>query len=158
MEGDTAIERSVKEFAYSKIQEKVYIDVSRSNTIHIRSCAKHGSTVLAMFWLRVLRHQNNYPMPKYPYKEVYDKKGKNKVKLCNNNNNNNNMYKYVFVCSNTTYSCNRVGLRWKVVGEMTGWLGSSVVECSHRQRKSLGEFARCTNIFHKMIYQDFEII
>ena len=27
--------------------------------------------------------------------------------------------------------CNRVGFRWKVVGEMSGWLCSSVVECSH---------------------------
>lgn len=81
MEGDTAIERSVKEFVYSKIQEKVYIDVSKSNTINIRPCTKHGSIALAMFWLRVLRHQNNYPMPKYPYKEVYDKHGKNKVFL-----------------------------------------------------------------------------
>ena len=30
----------------------------------------------------------------------------------------------------TLSKCDRVGLRWKVVGDMTGWLGSSVVECS----------------------------
>ena len=24
-----------------------------------------------------------------------------------------------------------VGFRWRIVGDMTGWLGSSVVECSH---------------------------
>lgn len=79
MDGDTAIERSIKEFVYSKIQEQVFVDVSRSNTINIRSRAKHGSIALAMFWLRVLRHKNNYPMPKYPYKEMYDKQGMNKV-------------------------------------------------------------------------------
>ena len=44
--------------------------------------------------------------------------------------------------------CNRVGLRWKVVGDMTGWLGSSVVECSHVQRKALGSSAGRTSIFH----------
>ena len=31
-----------------------------------------------------------------------------------------------------------VGFRWRIVGDMTGWLGSSVVECSHGQRKALG--------------------
>jgi len=75
MEVETAIERSVKDFVYNKIQEQVYLDVSKPNTICIRSLAAHGSTALAMLWMRVLRHQNNYPMPKYPYKEVYDKKG-----------------------------------------------------------------------------------
>ncbi|KAH3844692.1 uncharacterized protein LOC127872855 isoform X2 [Dreissena polymorpha] len=81
MEGETAIEKSVKDFVFSKIQEKVYLDVSTSNTICIKSCAKQGSIALAMFWLRVLRHQNNYPMPKFPYKDVYDKQGYYKVIL-----------------------------------------------------------------------------
>ena len=34
--------------------------------------------------------------------------------------------------------CNRVGLRRKGVGDMIGWLGSSVVECSRGQRNALG--------------------
>jgi len=79
MEGDTAIESSIKDFVYTKIQEQVYIDVSKSDTISIKPHAKHGSTALAMFWLRVLRHESNYPMPKYPYKDVYNKEGINKV-------------------------------------------------------------------------------
>ncbi|XP_053393623.1 uncharacterized protein LOC123524539 [Mercenaria mercenaria] len=81
MENETAIERSIKEFVYSKIQEQVYLDVSKSNTITVKHQSKHGSIALAMFWLRVLRHQNNYPMPKYPYKQLYDKNGSNKVIL-----------------------------------------------------------------------------
>ncbi|WAR18213.1 hypothetical protein MAR_000051 [Mya arenaria] len=81
MEGETAIEKSVREFVFAKIQEQVWLDVAKSNTICVQSRARQGSTALAMFWLRVLRHKNNYPMPKYPYKEVYDKQGTNKVIL-----------------------------------------------------------------------------
>ena len=44
--------------------------------------------------------------------------------------------------------CNRVGLRWRIVGDMTGWLGSSVVECLHGQRKALGSSPGLTTIFH----------
>ena len=33
--------------------------------------------------------------------------------------------------------CNRVGLRWNVVGDMPVWLGNSVVECSHGQGNTL---------------------
>ena len=36
-----------------------------------------------------------------------------------------------------------VGLRWRVVSEMTGWLGSSVVTCPHGQRKALGRATFC---------------
>lgn len=81
MENETAIEKSIKQFVYTKIQEQVYLDVSTSNTISVKHRSKHGSIALAMFWLRVLRHQNNYPMPKYPYKQLYDKNGYNKVIL-----------------------------------------------------------------------------
>jgi hypothetical protein len=81
MEGETAIERSIREFVYTKIQEQVFLDVSKSNTITVKHRSKHGSTALAMFWLRVLRHKNNYPMPKFPYKQLYDKHGNDKVKL-----------------------------------------------------------------------------
>ena len=41
-----------------------------------------------------------------------------------------------------------VAVRWRIVGDMTGWLGSSVVECSHGQRKALGSshiFSPATN-------------
>ena len=41
-----------------------------------------------------------------------------------------------------------VGLRWQVVGEMTGWFGSSVVECLHGQRKALGSSPGRATIFH----------
>ena len=81
MNGDTVIEKSIKNFVYSKIQEQVYLDVSQSNTVSIKHKSKHGSIALAMFWLRVLRHENNYPMPKYPYKDVYNKRGNNKVRM-----------------------------------------------------------------------------
>ena len=41
-----------------------------------------------------------------------------------------------------------VGFRWRSVGDMTGWLGSSVVECSHGQRKALGSSPGRATIFH----------
>ena len=41
-----------------------------------------------------------------------------------------------------------VGFRWRIVGDMTGWLGSSVVECSHGQRKALGSSPGRATIFH----------
>ena len=44
--------------------------------------------------------------------------------------------------------CNRVGFMWKVVGEMSGWLCSSVVECSHGQRKALRSSPGRATIFH----------
>ena len=46
------------------------------------------------------------------------------------------------------YHVTGVGLRWKVVGEMAGWLDSSVVECSHSQRKALGLSPGQATIFH----------
>ncbi|KAL3874356.1 hypothetical protein ACJMK2_037384 [Sinanodonta woodiana] len=78
---ETAIEKSIKHFVYSKIQEQVYLEVGQNLTISIKHRSKHGSTALAMFWMRVLRHQNNYPMPKYSYKELYDQKGNDKIIL-----------------------------------------------------------------------------
>ena len=44
--------------------------------------------------------------------------------------------------------CNRVELRWKVDDDMTVWLGSSVVECSHGQQKTLGSSPSQATIFH----------
>ena len=44
--------------------------------------------------------------------------------------------------------CNRVGLRSKVVGDMTGWLGGSVLECSHGQQKTLGLSPGRATIFY----------
>ena len=41
-----------------------------------------------------------------------------------------------------------VAVRWRIVGDMTGWLGSSVVECSHCQRKALGSNPGRATIFH----------
>ena len=41
-----------------------------------------------------------------------------------------------------------VGLRWKVVGDMTGWFGSSVVVCSRNQRKTLGLSPGQATFFH----------
>ena len=41
-----------------------------------------------------------------------------------------------------------VGFRWRIVGDMTGWLCSSVVECSHCQRKALGSSPGRATIFH----------
>ena len=81
MEEETVIEKNIKQFVASKINEDVALDVSRYNTVSVKHGSKRGSIALAMFWLRVFRHQNNYPMPKYPYKEVYDKQGSNKVLL-----------------------------------------------------------------------------
>lgn len=81
MDEETALEKSIKEFVFSKTNEEVYVDISRSNIISVKRKSKAGSVALAMFWLRVFRHQNNYPMPKYPYKELYDKQGNNKVIL-----------------------------------------------------------------------------
>ncbi|KAL4238585.1 hypothetical protein ACF0H5_003292 [Mactra antiquata] len=78
---ETDLEKYIKDFVYAKIQEMVYLDLATNNTISVKHRSKHGSVALAMFWLRVLRHQNNYPMPKYPYKDTYDKNGYNKVIL-----------------------------------------------------------------------------
>ena len=44
----------------------------------------------------------------------------------------------ILVAQNVHTKCNRVGFRWRIVGDTTGWLGSSVVECSHGQRKARG--------------------
>ena len=41
-----------------------------------------------------------------------------------------------------------VGFRWRIVGDMTGWLDSSVVECLHGQRKALGSSPGRATIFH----------
>ena len=41
-----------------------------------------------------------------------------------------------------------VGFRWRIVGDMTGRLGSSVVECSHGQRKALGSSPGRATLFH----------
>ena len=41
-----------------------------------------------------------------------------------------------------------LGFRWRIVGDMTGWLGSSVGECSHGQRKALGSIPGRATIFH----------
>lgn len=79
MDGESALEKSIKEFVFSKTNEEVYLDISKSNIVSVKRKSKAGSVALAMFWLRVFRHQNNYPMPKYPYKELYDKQGNNKV-------------------------------------------------------------------------------
>ena len=79
METETVIEKNIKAFVSSKTDEDVCLDVSKKNLISIKRRSKVGSIALAMFWLRVFRHQNNYPMPKYPYKELYDKQGNNKV-------------------------------------------------------------------------------
>ncbi|KAK3583324.1 hypothetical protein CHS0354_038934 [Potamilus streckersoni] len=78
---ETTLEKSIKNFVYSKIQEQVYLEVGKNLTIYIKHRSKHGSIALAMFWLRVMRHQNNYPMPKYSYKELYDQKGNDKIIL-----------------------------------------------------------------------------
>ena len=40
-----------------------------------------------------------------------------------------------------------VDFRWRIVGDMTGWLGSSVVECSHGQRKALGSITGRATLF-----------
>ena len=40
------------------------------------------------------------------------------------------------------------GFRWNVVGKMTGWLGSSVVDCSHGKRKNLGSSPGRATILH----------
>ena len=81
MEEETVIEKNIKQFVFSKINEDVALDVSKYNLISIKHRSKRGSIALAMFWLRVFRNQNNYPMPKYPYKELYDKQGTNKVHI-----------------------------------------------------------------------------
>ena len=45
-------------------------------------------------------------------------------------------------------NCNWVGLRWKVVGHMTGSLGSSMVEYWHSQRKTLGSSSGQATMFY----------
>ena len=44
---------------------------------------------------------------------------------------------------NKENSVTGVGFRWRIVGDMTGWLGSSVVECS--QPRSSHNFSPVTN-------------
>ena len=45
-------------------------------------------------------------------------------------------------------SVTRVAVRWRIVGDMTGWLGSSVVESSHGQRKALCSSPGRATMFH----------
>ena len=83
MEEEAVIEKNIKQFVFSKINEDVALDKSKCNLISIKHRSKGGSIALARFWLSVFQHQNNYPMSKYSYEERYDKP--NKVHITNEN-------------------------------------------------------------------------
>mgnify|MGYP000707680772 CR=1 FL=1 len=55
--------------------------------------------------------------------------------------------------------CNRVGLRCKVVGDMTGWLCSSVVECSidFLKLSNLNKLIRLIYTIRNFLTSGFEI-
>ena len=52
-----------------------------------------------------------------------------------------------YTCDKFHVSVTGVGFRWRLVGDMTGWLGSSVV-VSHGQLKALGSSPGRATIFH----------
>ena len=51
-----------------------------------------------------------------------------------------------------------VGLRWRVVSGMTGWLGSSVVTCPHGQRKALGRATYCAPNINNPLWRGGSVV
>ncbi|XP_071080430.1 uncharacterized protein [Haliotis cracherodii] len=68
---EPAIERDIRNFVATKTGERVYLYLAETSTVSIRHVRKSGSTVLAIFWIKVLQHQNNYPMQHFPYRKLY---------------------------------------------------------------------------------------
>ena len=71
MDEETAIEKRLRTFVSTKTGEGVYLDVSKEGTVCIKHASKRGSTVLAIFWINVLQHRNNYPVKHFPYRKLY---------------------------------------------------------------------------------------
>ncbi|XP_067680544.1 uncharacterized protein [Haliotis asinina] len=68
---EPAIERDIRNFVATKIGERVYLYLAEASKVSIRHVRKSGSTLLAIFWIRVLQHENNYPMQQFPYRKLY---------------------------------------------------------------------------------------
>lgn len=75
MEGETAIEKTIKHFVLRRTGDDVYLDLSTPNCICVKHKTQRGSVVLATMWCNVLQHNNNFPVSRYPYKKYYDANG-----------------------------------------------------------------------------------
>ncbi|KAJ8308585.1 hypothetical protein KUTeg_013459 [Tegillarca granosa] len=69
MEGETAIEKTIKHFVLRRTGDDVYLDLSTPNCICVKHKTERGSVVLATMWCNVLQHI------RYPYKKYYDANG-----------------------------------------------------------------------------------
>ncbi|KAL8589686.1 hypothetical protein ACOMHN_027194 [Nucella lapillus] len=75
------IERTIQEFVFDRTNEKVRLNLGTEGQVAIETVSPHGSTMLGVFWIRVLQHPNNYPVYRYPYKKLYKASGKHLVSL-----------------------------------------------------------------------------
>ncbi|KAK7504733.1 hypothetical protein BaRGS_00003761, partial [Batillaria attramentaria] len=114
-----AIEKEIQEFVFTRTGEKVRVDLGTEGQAAIVPVSHHGSTVLGIFWLRVLQHPNNYPPQHYPYRQLYRAAGKHLVSLRVDTVN-------IMVClvTGTLTICGTVALDWFVMrfsGIMTAY-------------------------------------
>ncbi len=72
------IEQFIHDFVLAKTQEHVELCLKSSIQIvqtprrnsKIRYRHRPGSTMLAIFWAKILQHEDNFPTSKYKYKQV----------------------------------------------------------------------------------------
>ncbi|XP_074658121.1 uncharacterized protein LOC141911056 [Tubulanus polymorphus] len=75
-----SIEYEIQKFVSAKSAEKVFLEVKQT-CISVKHSSKCGSTVLAILWVKVLQHANNFPASRYPYKKHKDHVGVEKLIL-----------------------------------------------------------------------------
>ena len=76
-----AIESMIQGFVFDRTGEKVKLVLGTEDQVAIEPISHHGSTMLGVFWLKVLQHPNNYPVEHYPYCKQYKAAGKHQVVL-----------------------------------------------------------------------------
>ena len=76
-----AIESMIQRFVFDRTGEKVKLVLGTEDQVAIEPISHHGSTMLGIFWLKVLQHPNNYPVEHYPYCKQYKAAGKHQMVL-----------------------------------------------------------------------------
>ena len=76
-----AMEKEIQAFVFGRTWEKVKLVLGTEDQVAIEPISHHGSTMLGIFWLKVLQHPNNYPVQHYPYSKLYKAAGKHQVTL-----------------------------------------------------------------------------
>ncbi|XP_041354358.1 uncharacterized protein LOC121372152 [Gigantopelta aegis] len=111
MAEEAAIEKHVRTFVSAKTGEMVYLDISKERTVCIKHVSKRGSTALAILWINVLQHPNNYPLKRFPYRKMYKRasKGDDRVIL-----QVDGMKVSVFMASGTLTICGQFAIEWFV--------------------------------------------